>query len=507
MTRNIMKKAKGVFLALVLLLTMAAGTASAAVYDLCAGEGTLLLPNGAGVSVWGFSLDAGDPCVPTIPGPTLRVDPADPVLTINLRNTLSEPVSLHILGQQLTSPPAPVYEEGRVRSFTHEAAENVGTASYTWGSPPGRPFKPGTYLLQSGTNPAKQVQMGLSAPVIMDAATGVAYLDNPNTTAVDPVSYDHEVILVFQEIDPDIHAAVAAGTYGTPPSITSSAHRDPAYFLINGMAYPNAGLNPLNAATPIAVGERGLIRFINAGGETHVPQILNNYMTLVAEDGVPLKYAQERYGLELNPAKTMDAVFTPSAPGRSPILDGRLNLTNAGAYPGGMLAYLNIGSAPGSDTVTISSVAHDPVARTLEVIATSSGQSAVQLTAENYGALDWKDWLSFYRNTFTGVALRPTSVFVTSSGGGSATYNLPATDTVEIQNISYNADSGGTLVLTATSSNQPNEQLTAVGYGALGWKSWLNPPLYRATFTNIGAKPTSVTVTSSGGGSDTKTTP
>jgi hypothetical protein len=113
--------------------------------------------------------------------------------------------------------------------------------------------------------------------------------------------------------------------------------------------------------------------------------------------------------------------------------------------------------------------------------------------------------LNLYRTTFNGVTNRPASIFVTSSGGGSATYNLPATDTVTIQSISYSTASGGTLILTATSSNQPNVQLTAAGYGALGWKSWLN--LYRNTFTGIGVKPSSVTVVSSGGGSETKTAP
>lgn len=352
MMRNTLKRAKGVLLVLVLLLASAVGTAQAATYNLCAGQTTINMPDAAVITVWGLGLDTGGQCVPTIPGPTLRVDPADPVLIVNLRNTLSEPVSLHILGQQLTLNNKPVWENNsvgdrpnlktRVRSFSREAAPNGGTMRYRWGSA-ASPFRAGTFLLQSGTNPAKQVQMGISAPVIKDAAAGVAYADNPNIAGDQSVPYTHEVILVFQEIDSAIHAAVAAGTYGPGGTITSSAFREPNYFLINGKAFPDASLNPLNAAQPISAGERTLVRFINAGGETHVPQILNSYMTLVAEDGTPLKYAQERYGLELNSAKTVDAVFTPAGPGRFPILDGRLNLTNAGAPGlGGMLATLSI---------------------------------------------------------------------------------------------------------------------------------------------------------------------
>ncbi|RJR42037.1 MAG: hypothetical protein C4576_16870 [Desulfobacteraceae bacterium] len=517
MMRNVLKTAKGVFLTLVLLLTMAAGTAQAVTYDLCAGQGSLTMPDGQIVSMWGFGLDGGGQCVPTFPGPALRVDPTDPELTINLRNTLAEPVSLQILGQQLAVNNGPVWDNGaagprpdlsvRVRSFSHEADANGGTAVYTWGTVT-NPFRHGTWQITSATDPAKQVQMGLSAPVIKDAAVGIAYPDNAATVGVDEsVPYTQEAILVFQEIDPVIHAAVSGttGSYGPGGTITSSVNRDPTYFLINGNAYPNANLNPVNAVTPIAVGDRVLIRFINAGGETYVPQVLNNYMTVVAEDGNQLSYGQERYGVELNPSKTVDAVFTPSLPGMVRVLDGRLNLTNAGAYPGGMLANLNIGSAAGSDTITVNNVVYDPVARTLEIQATSSIQPAVDLTAQNYGLLGWKSWLNLYRTTFTGVANRPASVFVTSSGGGSATYNLPATDTVTIQSISYSTASGGTLIVTATSSNQPNVQLSASGYGALGWKSWLN--IYRNTFTGIGPKPAGVTVVSSGGGSETKNTP
>jgi FtsP/CotA-like multicopper oxidase with cupredoxin domain len=515
MMHNILKRANGVLPALVLLLTMAAGTAWAATYDLCAGQSTVVMPDGAGVSVWGFALDTGGECIPSIPGPTLRVDPADTTLTVNLRNTLGEPVSLQILGQQLADNGGPVWDNGaagirtdftlRVRSFSHEAAPG-GSATYTWGTTT-NPFKTGTWQIQSATDVAKQVQMGLSAPVIKDAALGVAYPDNPATPLDESVPYDREVILVFQEIDPDIHAAVAAGTYGPGGTVTSNSHRDPAYFLINGMAYPNPGLNPLNAVTPVSVGERALIRFINAGGENHVPLVLNNYLQWVAEDGIPLKFPQERYGLELNPGKTLDAIFAPTDPGKVALLDGRLNLTNAGISPGGMLAYLNVGSAPGSDIVTLGSVVHDPVAQTLMVVANSSSEPNVQLTAQGYGLLNWRSWLNppIYRTTFSNVPTRPTSVFVTSSGGGSATYNFPVADTVTIQNVSYSTASGGTLAIVATSSNQPAAILTAPGYGALGWKSWLN--FYRTTFTEIGAKPTSVTVVSSSGGSDTKTVP
>ena len=68
-----------------------------------------------------------------------------------------------------------------------------------------------------------------------------------------------------------------------------------------------------------------------------------------------------------------------------------------------------------TDTVTIVSVVYDPVTQGLTVVATSSAQPNVSLTAQGLWALAWKSWKNFYRMTFTGIAQIPSSVNVTSS--------------------------------------------------------------------------------------------
>ncbi len=345
---------KGSIVALVLLGLMV-GTASAATYNLCAGKGSLAMPDGAVVPIWGLGLDpgGGGPCPVTVPGPQLTVPAGDDTLAINLRNTLTEPVSLHILGQKMTTGLGPVFTTDpsglrRVMSFTQETSPG-GTGAYVWGPP----FRPGTYVLQSGTNPAKQVQMGLFAVVKKDLGVGEAY---PG------VLYDKELIVVFHDVDPAIHAAVDAGTYGPGGDITSSIYREPSYFLINGMAWPDGGLNPLNASTPIEVGERVLLRFVNAGLETHSPLLQGAYMTLVAEDGNQYNYAKERYGFELPPAKTVDAIFQPTKAGAElPLYEAGLKLTNAGAAtPGGMLTYLRVGGTADTQGPVSSTLAFAP---------------------------------------------------------------------------------------------------------------------------------------------------
>jgi hypothetical protein len=75
--------------------------------------------------------------------------------------------------------------------------------------------------------------------------------------------------------------------------------------------------------------------------------------------------------------------------------------------------------------VTIESVTYDEGGGTLTVVATSSEQPDVMLTAEGFGLLGWKSWLNFYRTTFYGVVERPSAVTVTSSGGGSDSRPVP----------------------------------------------------------------------------------
>ncbi|MCF8062947.1 MAG: S8 family serine peptidase [Deltaproteobacteria bacterium] len=153
------------------------------------------------------------------------------------------------------------------------------------------------------------------------------------------------------------------------------------------------------------------------------------------------------------------------------------------------------------DEVSITSAIHDPDAQILTIVAISSDQPAVSLTAEGYGALDWKSWKGFYRNTSQGVAELPDRVIVNSSGGGTDIHSFLETDTVIIQDLIYSPEDE-TLTVIAVSSSQPDAVLTAEGYGELDWKSWKG--FYRNTFQGVTSRPAEVTVTSSLGGTNTQ---
>jgi FtsP/CotA-like multicopper oxidase with cupredoxin domain len=242
-------------------------------------------------------------------------------LRIHLTNTLPVPVSIVIPGLPATLGNPQRNPDGRVRSFTREVAPGA-TADFVWRNVP-----PGTYLYHSGSHPALQVQMGLYGALTKDAAPGLAY---------DGAAFDHQVTLLFSEIDADVHDAVQANEYGSV--IKSMIRSAPEYFLINGEAY-----TPGQAVLPAGqVGKTTLVRLLNACYDTRIP-VLNGYrLTLIAEDAREYLYSRNQYAVELPAMKTRDALFVPDQAGTLMLYDRRLGLVNGLAPDGGMYQKLAV---------------------------------------------------------------------------------------------------------------------------------------------------------------------
>lgn len=336
MSRIIANRSKKVALA-VLSLLMTASTSLGAEYYLRADTSTKTMPDGQVITMWGFAADsafgAKDGQI-MVPGPVLTVPADQTSLTIYLDNDLPEPTSVFIPSQIAITVPVKFtdgQDRERIKSFTHETEPNNATpVIYTWNN-----LRPGTYLYHSGSHPAVQVQMGLYGCLKMDAKEAKG---SKPAEAYDEVSYDAEVVLCFSEIDPALHKAVADGNYGPGKPVTSTIDYQPKYFLVNGQPY-TSGLLPLPAGN---INDSVLLRFVNAGLETHVPVLQDFYMKVVAEDGYQYKHSKLQYSLILPAHKTKDAIIVPTAAGTYPVYDRRLRLTNAGASPGGMLTYLNV---------------------------------------------------------------------------------------------------------------------------------------------------------------------
>lgn len=308
--------------ALALALLAGAAHAQQTVVDMRAGTTTVTMPDGQVIPMWGYGLVGGDI---TVPGPDIVITTPGTSLRVNLTNELpGTSVSLIIPGlgmpvaEGAIGPVVGRNPDGRVRSFTHETGPG-GTQAYIFNN-----VKPGTYLYQSGTHPAVQVQMGLY---------GAAKMDDGALEAYPGVNYDAEVQLLYSEIDPALHEVVDAGTYGT--SMTSTIDYNPQYFLVNGQASSST----MQQVDQVISGQAVLVRMLNAGLKTHSPTFLGIRVNAIAEDGNVYPTARSLQAILLPAGKTRDLLVTPTT-GKYPIFDHRLALTNGTAPAGGMLSYL-----------------------------------------------------------------------------------------------------------------------------------------------------------------------
>ncbi|MCP4423895.1 MAG: multicopper oxidase domain-containing protein [Chloroflexi bacterium] len=263
-------------------------TVGSATFDLETGDDYILMPDGNTLYSWGYNL-VGESF--QYPGPTLCVEEGD-VVTINLTNNLPELSSIVFRGQ--TGVTASGDSDGL---FTAEAAASGGTATYSFVAD-----KPGTYLYESGTNPYKQIEMGLFGALVVYPAMNTAtehYAYNHVATQYNP---EREYLLLLHEIDPNLRQAVERGE---PYDITTKHDR---YWTINGRSNPDTlfgndvpwlpnqpygsviivepydeTLNPLPA----------LIRYANAGLENHPFHPHGNNLRVIGRDGRLLRGAAD----------------------------------------------------------------------------------------------------------------------------------------------------------------------------------------------------------------------
>jgi FtsP/CotA-like multicopper oxidase with cupredoxin domain len=450
-------------------LAPVADPAFAKEYWLRAGTTSVTLPGAAGpIVMWGFADCSPGPLSSTcgtveVPGRALYVPPGDSTLTVHLLNSLTVPTSLVING--LIKPMSPVWDDGstgprgnnltkRVRSFDAETGPNA-TRDYTWNN-----VAPGTYLYQSGTQPQVQVQMGLYGAVTKNVIDAVA------ATATDPAvpgqayagagyTFNNETTLLYSEIDPELHAAVASGTYGACPAanpdcgnVTSTINYAPKYFLINGQPYQ------FGASVIEPVGSPGItrLRFLNAGLATHVPMIKGLHWDVIAEDGKTYPYRRAQYTAMVPAAKTLDVLLSPEIGEIYPIIDRRLSLSNNGLADGGMLAFMRFGSLAsmesgggqgGNAAPVVTNKSYDSVKGvTLNIAApgvllnaTDADSPVVKAVAASGGTTAGGTYTLNANGSFTYVPLAgysgPTDTFTYRGTDGKA-LSVPATVTINL---------------------------------------------------------------------------
>lgn len=273
-------------------------------------------------------------------GPLLAV-PEEP-LTIHLRNELDEPTSVFLPGQpKLLNP---VRNGDRITSFDAVTAPG-SVGHYTWSAP-----RRGTFLLQSGTHPQKQVQMGLHGAL----RVGDAQLPAGEV----PVQ---ERTLVFSEIDPVLHGdGTSTGSFpaNAAPAIRPVPAGDipqgyaPRHFLINGKAF-SAGSALDDLLEGVTTGQGVVLHLVNAGLETHAPELLGGEFEVTAEDGYLAPTRRLRSSTVLPAGKALEVFFKPQRDDTYSLLDRRLRLVSGAQLGSGMLARFKVGTGDGGDGGTV----------------------------------------------------------------------------------------------------------------------------------------------------------
>jgi len=275
-------------------------------FNLVANTGYADTPDGNSIFMWSYANhDAPDNDHFQTPGPVLCVTEGENVV-VNLTNTLPEPGSIVFPGQADVTASG-----GSAGLLTSEAAASGGTVSYSFTA-----GNPGTYLYQSGSDQAKQVEMGLYGALVV----------RPNATTCPPVAgtncaygagtrYDsgREYLLLLSEIDPVLHHAVeTGGTYDLNA-------RRARYFTVNGREFPDTiqdngtALQPNqpygalvrlqpNTATNT---QPALIRMVNAGLLNHPFHPHGNHTTEIAQDGRVVART-EHFGETIGSGQTLD---------------------------------------------------------------------------------------------------------------------------------------------------------------------------------------------------------
>jgi hypothetical protein len=356
--------------------------------ELWAMTGTITTATGDPLPIWGFADQAAGPA--QLPGPMLIAN-AGETLEVVLHNQVpTETVSLTFPGQR-----------GLMPDLTGVASG--GTVTYTFAV-----TNPGTFLYEAGLTPngMRQVAMGLYGGLIVRPVTPTQAYDDPVT------GFQDEVLLVLSEIDP---------FFNLDPYGFVMTEYQPRYWLINGKSYPET------AEIQTTRGNTILMRYINAGLESHWMGALSLQQQIIATDGRPKALPRQVVAETIASGETVDALIGVPADTvtntRFALYDTNTLLHNANQRytPNGPLAFGGMMTFIRTVSGTVASAA-GPVASNVQVSPSpTTGDVGVTLSATLTSA-SGVTAAEFFTNSLgaagTGIDM--------ALGGGGATYNIPA---------------------------------------------------------------------------------
>jgi FtsP/CotA-like multicopper oxidase with cupredoxin domain len=291
------------------------------VFNLTTKTGYISLPDGNTAFMWGYSAGFGGF---QHPSPVLCVTEGDEV-TVILHNTFAEPVSVAFPGQSgvlADGVPATQVVDGggKALALTDAAAASGGSITYTFTAD-----HAGTFLYESGTNPEKQVRMGLFGAMIVrpaDGTGGERYAYDRADSQFEPTE---EFMVLLSEIDPYQHQAVEQSKNFN----INNYH--PRYWLINGRGFPDSiadngaswlPTQPYGALAEIkefgadtASDLPSMARYLNVGTENYPFHPHGNNGLVIGRDGHAMEGAagedlsMEKFDINIGPGQTWDVIF------------------------------------------------------------------------------------------------------------------------------------------------------------------------------------------------------
>lgn len=266
-------------------------------------NGTMTMDDGNCVAIWGFTDEGGGGMGggghggggggQAFPSPAIRVRQGQIVHT---ELTVMGGMMLHTIHHHGIEPSTENDGVG------HTSFDVDDTYIYQW-----RPQHAGTYFYHCHTNTVLHAEMGMYGALIVDPPSG------PGTVFENGPGYDLEAVWACDEIDSSWHTLPwDAGTCGGDKGL----HKlDPDYFIISGVDGAQSAKTAPGVAVQMQVGQRLLVRYINAG---YLPQRIHFgglTATVVSSDGRPLPQPIQATELETVSAERYDCIFQPSSTG------------------------------------------------------------------------------------------------------------------------------------------------------------------------------------------------
>jgi len=387
--------------------------------DLCATNGSITMPDGVSVPVWGYvettSCGAGMITDANWSGsPVIRAVAGDTVV-INLTNALAVTTSVEVPGQTVSAT------GGTPGTFATEVAAG-GSASYSFTA------KAGTYLYESATNAGIQIPMGLAgavavADVVGSGTDGRAYAGAGTV-------YDVDAVVLLSEIDPALNA--------NPGGFDLEAYH-PTYFLMNGRPYPDT------ADVTVGQDDRLLVRWANASFHNQSMAVLGAHQRVIAKEGYEVPNPFDAVAEIVPAGATADVLIdTTGLAGPFPLYNRNTRLTNADWADGGMLMYVEIGVPPVVPAVTIAAPTEG---------ASVDGTESVEIGSDPSITVEWSTDNLSWQPTIEGPAGTYTATWdtTTASEGLVTLYARASAD---------GATNWGVTTTTVTVANAPSVSFT-----------------------------------------------